>query len=138
MCNTPTVEINVHALCAKAEEAAKLALPHLSHYHVGAAILAVSGKIYSGCNIEFDNYTNTIHAEESAIVSMVMGGDSVPLAVAVYTKEDDPFYPCGLCRQSLFEMGGYGLTVIAWNGEHNKQCLMSELLPGGFSTKRNR
>ena len=69
-----------------AKSAAKMARPHLSNYHVGAAILANDNNIYIGANIEFDNFTNTMHAEEVALSAMIMGGATKPLGIAVYTQ----------------------------------------------------
>ena len=120
-------------LIKKAIEASKNAQPHLSHYNVGAAILSKDGGIYTGCNIEFDNYSNTIHAEEGAISCFFNNGGLKPVAIAVYTNSSPPFFPCGMCRQSLFEFGGPEMIVIACNEEEHEEMLMKDLLPKGFS-----
>lgn len=44
-----------------------------SHYWVGAALLTENGKWYGGCNVERATYTQTTHAEQNAIDSMVAG-----------------------------------------------------------------
>lgn len=85
----------------------------LSKFSVGAAIISASGQVFVGCNIEFDNYSNTIHAEEAAISSMISTGHINPLAVVVYTPTEENYFPCGMCRQSLFELGGPDLLVIS-------------------------
>ena len=106
---------------------------HLSNFRVGAAILTEDGAIHSGCNIEFDNYSNTIHAEESAISSLISSGNKSKLiCIAVYTFGDEPFFPCGMCRQSLFELGGNELKVISCNQSTFTINKMGELLPSGF------
>jgi cytidine deaminase len=120
------------ALIGWAKTASNRARIHLSKFPVGAAILMGSGCIYRGCNIEFDNYSNTIHAEEAAIVEMIMSGDTKPIAIAVFTDDEEPWYPCGMCRQSLFELGGPKLRVIACNKKTYKWATMDQLLPGGF------
>lgn len=106
-----------------------------SNYKVGAAILTQSGRIYSGCNIEFGNYSNTIHAEESAIVSMISSGANNPKSIAVYTEDDKVQFPCGMCLQSLIEIGGPDLKVIAVNQTSQKSKTMKELMPEAFLLK---
>jgi cytidine deaminase len=117
----------------KAKAAADFARPHLSHYRVGAAIGASDGQIYTGCNIEFDNYSNTIHAEEAALSNMASSSqDAKPIIIAVYTSGEDVAWPCGMCRQSLFEMGGNNLRVIACNDSSYEIMSIAELLPKAF------
>ena len=126
----------ITTLVKKASEVSKEAGCHISSYRVGAAILGESGNIYTGCNIEFDNFTNTIHAEESAISAFVTAGEKKPLAIAVFTWGDDVEFPCGMCRQSLYEIGGNELEVIACNDDKIVKKTMAELLPNGFRLKR--
>ena len=45
-----------------------------SHFHVGAALLSRSGKIYTGCNIENAAYTPTNCAERTAFFKAVSEG----------------------------------------------------------------
>ncbi len=105
---------------------------HLSDFPVGAAILSDTGKIYVGCNVEFDNYSNTIHAEEAAISAFIAAGEKHPVCIAVFTFDDEIWFPCGMCRQSLFELGGKDLKVIACNNTTCERKTMGELLPSGF------
>src|SRR4051812_32852560 len=46
-----------------------------SHFKVGAALLAKSGKVYLGCNIENGTYSPTICAERSALASAISAGE---------------------------------------------------------------
>jgi len=119
-------------LINKAKAIATNALINISQFPVGAAIRSSNGKIYVGCNIEFDNLSNTIHAEESAICSMITDGEKCPTHIAVYTSSDTLWFPCGLCRQSLFELGGNDLKVIACNDNKHKVKKIGEILPEGF------
>lgn len=119
-------------LIKKAREAASGAHAHLSNYKVGAAILSDSNDIYVGCNIEFDNYSNTIHAEEAAISAFVVAGGKKPVAIAIFTFNNKPVYPCGMCRQSLIELGGKNLKVIAAYEDKYEIKTMEELLPEAF------
>ena len=123
---------NIKKLIEAARYVSRYAYCVRSHFQVGAAILDSQGEIFKGVNIEFDNYSNTIHAEESAIAAMITnkGGRPAPIAVAVYTITGD--FPCGMCRQSLFELGGPDLVVIAVKDNGYEAMLMKDLLPRGF------
>jgi cytidine deaminase len=50
-----------------------------SKYAVGAAVLSSNGKIYFGCNVERCSYTQTTHAEQNAIDSMIAHEGSVKI-----------------------------------------------------------
>ena len=119
-------------LINKAKAIAANAIINVSQYPVGAAIRSNNGKIYVGCNIEFDNLSNTIHAEESAISSLITDGEKYLTHIAVYTSGNELCFPCGLCRQSLFELGGNDLKVIACNDCKYEVKTIGELLPNGF------
>jgi cytidine deaminase len=119
-------------LVSKAREVAANAKVHLSGFRVGAAIVSDTGNVYSGCNVEFDNYSNTIHAEESAISAFVAAGEKNAMAIAVFTFGNDVSFPCGMCRQSLFELGGKNMRVVACNQYKCESKTIDELLPAGF------
>jgi cytidine deaminase len=119
-------------LAERAKTASTRARAHLSHFRVGAAVLSESGSIYVGCNIEFDNYSNTLHAEEVAISAMIAAGDSKPVKVAVFTHTQEPCFPCGMCRQSLFELGGNDLVVLACTDTKIEQARIVDLMPSAF------
>ncbi|MFB6255270.1 MAG: cytidine deaminase, partial [Haloplanus sp.] len=42
-----------------------------SDYTVGAALRAADGTVFTGCNIENANYSNSLHAEEVAVAEAV-------------------------------------------------------------------
>jgi|GEM_PF-117098 len=61
-----------------------------SHFLVGAAVLSPRGRIYSGCNVERVSYTQTTHAEQNAVDSMVVQeGPTVAEAVAVVAAHEN-------------------------------------------------
>lgn len=127
--DTPNQETTLIKL---AKLASKNAKAHLSNYSVGAAIMAKNGKIYVGCNIEFDNYSNTIHAEEAALSALISDGESKFDTIAVFTSGEQVAFPCGMCRQSLFELGGPNLKIIACNETKHEAKSIAQLLPAGF------
>ena len=90
-------------LMEKAKKAAKKSYSPYSNFAVGAAILAGSGKIYTGCNIENASYGMTICAERCAIFKEISQGEKTILAVAIYSPNTDNCYPCGACRQVMSE-----------------------------------
>ena len=61
----------LNQLIKTAAQASRSAYTPYSHYKVGAAILCKSGDIYSSCNAEALTYTNTDHAESSAITQAI-------------------------------------------------------------------
>jgi cytidine deaminase len=108
------------ALMAHAKKASELAYCAYSHYCVGAAVLTFDDQIYSGCNIENFGFTQTIHAEQTAMSNAISSGalqralakgltqlDFIK-AIAVYAPKGTDPWPCCNCRQSLNE---FGLTM---------------------------
>ncbi len=98
-----TQPIDWEALLQQAEQARARAYAPYSNYHVGAAILTASGRVFAGCNVENASYGLTVCAERTAIVSMVAAGESKPIAIAIVTRGKEAGTPCGMCRQVLAE-----------------------------------
>ena len=106
-----------------------------SRFRVGAALLASSGRIYAGCNVEISTYALTICAERTAIFKAISEGDRNFKANAVVS--DDPGYtpPCGACRQVLMDLAG-NIDFLMVNGKGNVKVLkMKKLLPHAFGQK---
>jgi len=103
-----------------------------SNFPVGAAVLAESGRIYAGCNVENASYGATLCAERNAVGAAAAAGERRFLAVAVVAGTPGPCAPCGVCRQVLAEFGA-DLVVIMANlqGEIEIKSIR-ELLPHGF------
>ena len=66
-----------------AAEVREYAYAPYSGFKVGAAIRAVSGTVYSGCNVENVAYPEGTCAEAGAISAMVAAGDTAIAEVAV-------------------------------------------------------
>ena len=104
-----------------------------SKFAVGAAVLAKSGKIYAGCNIENSSFGMTICAERCAIFKAVSEGEKEILAVAIYSPNEDDCYPCGACRQVMYEFQGEEeISIITDNKSNLNIRKMSDFLPYGF------
>lgn len=102
-----------------------------SHFAVGAALLADSGRVYTGCNIENASYGLTCCAERNAIFAAVGAGERRFKMLAVAADSPEPVAPCGACRQVIAEFG-IPLVVMGNLKEATKTMTAEELLPYGF------
>lgn len=125
----PTLEA---ALLAAAAEACQSAYAPYSHFQVGAAVLAGSGRVYRGCNVENASYGLTICAERSAVCAAVAAGERVLVAVAIVATGDQPAMPCGACRQVLHEFGPRMLVVSRGLAGSVRRVALTTLLPAAF------
>ena len=101
-----------------------------SHYAVGAALLGKDGRVFTGCNVENAAYGNTLCAERTALCKAVSEGAREFEAIASASSGSAPF-PCGACRQSLYEFAPELRVLVTWDGNVRKTTLR-ELLPEGF------
>ena len=99
----------------------------------GAALLCEDGAVYTGCNVENSAYGSTICAERTALVKAVSEGRrSGFAAIAIAGKGSDYCWPCGACRQMLYEFAPR-LRVLAARGDGEYVDVpLNELLPHGF------
>lgn len=109
-----------------------------SHFHVGAALLANNGTIYTGCNIENAAYGPSNCAERTAVFKAVSEGVKEFEAIAVVGGPDgkikDFCPPCGVCRQVLAEFCTRDFKVIlAKSIDEYKVFTLEQLLPESFS-----
>ena len=127
------MEIDFKLLMDNAKEAAKNSYSPFSRFAVGAAVITPNGNIYRGCNVENSSFGLTNCAERTAIFKAVSEGEREILAVAIYSPNTDSCYPCGACRQVLYEFqGDEEIVVVTENlGELEIQKL-SYFLPCGF------
>lgn len=103
-----------------------------SRFPVGAAVLAGSGRIYAGCNVENASYGLCNCAERTAVFSAVAAGEKSVRAVAVYTPTPLPTAPCGACRQVIHEFGPDALVVSVCDAKNRIETKLSALLPAAF------
>lgn len=94
-------------LVAIAVEVRKNAYQPYSKYAVGATVLCRSGKIYASCNAEAVNFSQTDHAEQSAITKAIsegeLGKSGRKFIKAVVVSHSSKSGPCGACRQRIVE-----------------------------------
>ena len=115
-------------LLAAAREAAEAAYAPYSGYRVGAAIETADGTVYTGCNVENANYSNSLHAEEVAVGSAVSEGHQSFARLAVSSANRDGVTPCGMCRQTLAEFCDDDFPIRT-DGEDAAEYTLGELLP---------
>jgi cytidine deaminase len=122
-------------LAELAIKAKQNALPTYSNFHVGAALLAMNDKPFTGCNVESSSYSLTICAERNAIFKAISEGEREFKAIAVAGDTEDFISPCGACRQVISDLcGEIDIVLVNSNGEYIVKKT-SELLPFAFGDK---
>jgi cytidine deaminase len=124
-------DVDREALIREASAARERAYAPYSGYDVGAALLAESGRVYVGCNVENAVYPLGMCAERAAVFKAVCAGERRFEAIAVVTKNGGA--PCGSCRQVLREFGEDTLVLIADADGNCRETTVAELLPDSFS-----
>lgn len=127
-------EINWALLAEQAKNAAAQAYAPYSRFPVGVAILASSGRIYTGCNVENASYGGTTCAERNAIAAAVVAGERQFIALIVYTPQEKLTPPCGICRQVIAEFFTPDSPVASCNHLGQQQSwTLQQLLPDAFT-----
>ena len=99
-----------------------------SRFRVGAAVLASTGEIVSGCNVENAAYGVALCAECGLVSQLHLTGGGRLTHFACVNGRGDLIMPCGRCRQLLWENGGPDLLVLTRSGARR----MDEVLPDAF------
>ena len=127
-------------LIEKALEARKNAYVPYSGFAVGAALLAKSGKIHTGCNIESASYSPSNCAERTAVFKAVSEGEREfeAIAIAAGPKEEEAplshfVSPRGACRQVLREFCQGDFRILLCKSlQDYKVYTLEEMLPFSF------
>ena len=130
--------MNAKELLEKAQVARKSSYAPYSGFTVGAALLAKDGRLFLGANIENAAYSVTCCAERVALFRAVSEGVRDFVAIAIVGGKADseattPCYPCGVCRQALYEFCDGTLAVCTLDGTAPKATTLGALLPNSFS-----
>jgi cytidine deaminase len=129
-----SAEILMHRLLSLAK---LYSVAAISNFEVGAVVKArmsddsSESALFLGANIEFsgDDLTQTIHAEQSAVINAWLQGAKQIDSIAVSAV------PCGHCRQFLYELvGSQDLIVILYDPKTGKttEHKLTDLLPAAF------
>lgn len=121
-------------LITLAEAAAGRAYAPYSKALVGCALIAESGEIYRGCNVENASYGLTICAERNAIFAGVAAeGPAFRIARLAVIARGLEFPPCGACRQVITEFADGAVPVSFMSGGQIVTLSAADLLPASFS-----
>ena len=116
----------------------KRAYAPYSRFQVGAAVLAESGRIYGGANVENASFGATVCAERNAVFAAVLAGERRLRAVAVCGGRDgvvtDFCPPCGICRQVLREFCDPKTfrVLLVKSATEVRELSLERLLPESF------
>ena len=114
-----------------AQQVVQYAYAPYSRFKVGAALLTKSGEVFTGVNVENSSFGATICAERTAFVKAISEGHREFDAIAVISS-DGEVYPCGICRQFMFEFGDDLKIITGEDEDHLNIKEIKELLPEGF------
>ena len=125
---------------AAAMKARLRAVAPYSEFRVGAALLAKSGKIYSGANVESASYGLTCCAERIALFKALTEGEKDFKAMAIVAPMENGAMPCGACRQLLVEYASEATVFVADSRQPSaiREFKVKELLPGAFQLRPAR
>lgn len=124
----------------KAVEVRKNAYPPYSGYKVGAAIVCKSGSIHASCNAEIASYSETDHAEGSAITKAISEGEIKKsgdnFIDAVIVSHSGKSGPCGRCRQCIAQHAQNALIIdVNPNGTIDAVTSLNALFFYAFTPK---
>lgn len=131
------MDTHLKALFDAADHVAERAYAPYSKFFVGAAIRTPSGQIFSACNVENAAYPVGTCAEAGAIAAMIAQGETRIAEIAIVGVKSNPCYPCGACRQRIFEFSAPSTRVHLRNGSTNGVITHSidDLLPHAFGPR---
>lgn len=113
-------------------KAKKFSYSPYSKFSVGVALLTSNKKIYTGSNVECASYSLSICAERVAFAKAISEGEKKFLAVAISSSKNSYIYPCGACRQFMYEFGKEIEVILVKSKKDFIIKKLSDLLPEGF------
>jgi cytidine deaminase len=125
------------SLISAARSAQTRAYAPYSKFRVGAALEAMDGAVFAGCNVENASYGLTMCAERAAICAAVSAGAQRFRRAVVVSDVDPPAAPCGACRQVLAEFG-LDLLIEGVGSKRTVTWRLSDLLPAAFGPEQLR
>lgn len=122
-------------LMAEAQRARHRAYAPYSRFAVGAALLAASGRVFHGANVENASFGLTTCAERAAVFTAVSEGEREFTAIAVTAREGHGAPPCGSCRQVLQEFSPR--MWVYWRDRRGRilRRRLRDLLPNAFELR---
>ncbi|WP_034995581.1 cytidine deaminase [Beijerinckia mobilis] len=109
-----------------------------SQFKVATALCSVSGRIFTGVNVENAAYPVGSCAETSAIGAMIAAGEREIRSIYILGDGPGLTTPCGACRQRLHEFSTPRTLVHVGGREGSRACFsMNDLLPHAFVFERD-
>ena len=121
------------AVAAELRRRLPLAHAPYSGVQVAAAVEGEDGRLHYGVNVENAAYPQGLCAEAGAIAAAVAAGTTRLSRVYVSASLPGLIWPCGGCRQKIFEFAAPGCEVVtvAEDGRVGRETIEA-LLPHGF------
>jgi len=104
-----------------------------SHFRVGACAVDEHGCYALGCNVENASYGATLCAERVAVGAAIAGSLGRIVAIYIASDADGPTFPCGICRQVLYEQNPDMTVYVCGEGNAVLRRGLGDLLPHAFS-----
>ncbi len=124
-------DIDNKELFRMAVAAEKNSYAPFSNFHVGAALLSVDGRVFTGVNVENSSLGATICAERTACTKAVSEGVREFTKIAISGNGGEA-WPCGICRQFLYEFAPDLRVITGVDEDHLQDKSLSEILLDGF------
>ena len=104
-----------------------------SGVRVACAVRTVDGALHFGVNVENAAYPEGLCAEAGAIAAAVTAGSRTLSHVYLASSLSGPIWPCGGCRQKIFEFAAPGCEIVTLDGAREiARRTIEQLLPLGF------
>ncbi|MCA9728167.1 MAG: cytidine deaminase [Candidatus Eisenbacteria bacterium] len=117
------------ALTRAARDAARRAHAPYSGFHVGAALVDRTGRVFVGANLENVAYPLGVCAERVALADWRARGGAPLIGVVVFTATDRPTPPCGLCRDALLRFAPGAQICLATQRARTGPWTASDFVP---------
>ncbi|MEM7159201.1 MAG: cytidine deaminase [Myxococcota bacterium] len=118
-------------LLALAWDVRERAVCTFSGFAVGVALLDDAGQTFTGANVENASYNLGLCAERVALYHGLTHHMGKVERIAIVTEAADLTYPCGACRQTLWEFARDAEVILA-NRDSQRRVAVRDLLPHGF------
>ena len=130
-------ENQIKAMIQEATKMLGFSYAPYSNYKVGACLLASTGELFTGCNIENIAFGPSNCAERTAFFKAVSEGKTKFTAIAIVGGQNgllqDFCTPCGVCRQVMREFCDDDFVIISAKSPDNyKTFSLAEILPHSF------
>ena len=117
-----------------------------SSFHVAALALTEDGRKFPGVNMENASFGLTLCAETNALAAATTAGALAEIAAIAIIggrfesgqlSGDDAVYPCGRCRQLIYESASLqrrDIAILAYSGSGGiiERTSINQLLPKAF------